>query len=46
MVVRKYGKPYKRRARGRIAYSLARTTKGGRGKIKKRSSYKKRMGKR
>jgi len=38
-------KGYSRRASttGRIARSLAKTTKGGRGRIKNRSSYKKHM---
>ena len=33
-----------RKAKGRVAHALARTTKGGKGKITKRRSYKKRMG--
>jgi hypothetical protein len=34
----------KRRSRGKIIYSLARTTKRGKGRIKKRQAYKKYMG--
>jgi len=34
----------KRRSRGKTIHALARTTKGGKGKIKKRRAYKKYMG--
>jgi len=33
----------KKSVRGRIATSLAKTTKGGKGRIKKRASYKKKV---
>lgn len=36
----------KRSYKGRVHHALARTTRGGKGKIKKRSSYKKAMKKR
>ena len=38
-------KPYSKSkaSRGRIATSLAKTTPGGKGRIKKRASYKKRV---
>lgn len=35
----------KRRSRGRTIHAYARTTPGGRGRIKKRRAYKKYMGK-